>query len=397
MKPGDLRFLPMAFERKELLFTIGSILGIPVSCLARHFELLPVYTNDFSVVLTGGTISVALLVASLLGFIPDLRESKSSSSTVLYPVTLILLSVILAAAANLLTDLLYFAVYYLLLGIVLFLNEVREIVSEHTIGATLLEKATFESSHHKLPHLGEESLIARQAFARNLRIDKGDAVLAKCAFIQDGRLLVRRILEHANYLVYISADRPHTMVMEELKQYREKLYCIDCFTNVYGFGEFKQSEGESRSYTLKPTTVKQLHETLRDVRRQTLAHMCFGKDWCSLSRAEAKRVATELGCKEASLERDQNVWMVYDSISSLAQVFEMGALLKFLIHDTTVDTLIGRNTLLLVKDGVLEEEALARVESVCEHILSVEVDDGKICIGVDRAVGQSSRSFDIET
>lgn len=396
MKLANLRFLPKAIDRKGFFLGIASLLGIPIYYVARKFDLLASSPQDFSVALTGGIITIALLVTSLLRFIPDFKDKKSSSISVLYPIILIMFSVLMAAASNVMKDLIYFAMYYLLLGILLFLNEVREVVTEHTLGATLLDRVTHESRNQKLPHLGEESLIAREAFMGQLRINKGEALLAKCAFIQDGRRLVNKLIEHANYVIYITADRPHTMLMEELQQFRSKLYCIDCFTDVYGFGEFREIRGESHCYTLKPTNIKQLHEVLRDVRRRIVAEMYYGKDWSSLCKDEIKMVADELASKDAMLEREQNVWIIYDSISSLAPIFEMEHLLRFLIHDTTVDTLIGRNTLLLVKDGAVEEDVIAKLESVCEHIFTVGVEDHRIAIGIDRSDHQSSSDFQLD-
>lgn len=393
MKLANLRFLPRAIDRKAFFLSLASLLGIPIYFIARRLGLLATSPEDFSVALTGGIITIALLVTSLLRFIPDFKEKKSASISVLYPITLIMFSVLMAAASNLINDLVYIALYYLLLGILLFLNEVREVVTEQTLGATLLDKVTHDSRNQKLPRLGEESVIARAAFQGHLRINKGEALLAKCAFIQDGRLLVHKLIEHANYVIYISADRPHTTLMEELRQFQSKLYCIDCFTNVYGFGEFREIRGESRCYTLKPTTTKQLHEVLREVRRRIVAEMYYGKDWESLRKDEIEKVAVELASKDATLEREQNVWIIYDSISSLAPIFEMEHLLRFLTHDTTVDTLIGRNTILLVKDGAVEEDTIAKLESVCEHIFSVAVEQHRISIGIDRSDHQNPSYF----
>ena len=393
MRLADLRFLPKAIEPKALCFVIGSLFSIPFYFAAERFNLLASYPTELSIALTGGIITIALLVASLLRFVPDFKENKSSSFPVLYPLTLIMFSVLMATAANVLNNMVYFALYFLMLGIVLFLNEIREIVSEHTIGVSLVDKVTYDSSNQKSPCLGEESSIAGEAFEGNIRVNKGDTLLAKCEFIQDGRLLAKRLLKHASYLIYITADRPHALLQEEFKPFQHKLYCIDCFTNVYGFGEFKGTRGDSRSYTLRPTTIKQLHEVLREVRKRIVAEMYFRKDCSALTKAEARKVAAELASKDAILERQQNVWVVYDSISSLAPVFEMEPLLKFLAHDTTVDTLIGRNTLLLMKDGALDEDILGRLESVSEHVFTVKAQKRRLCVNIHTSTDEAASRF----
>jgi hypothetical protein len=336
--------------------------------------------------LIGGIITISLLLGSIVVYFSQLKEKQESMIMVLYPMSLIIFAVLVAVCGNIVRQLIYFAAYYLLLGIVLFLNEIRLIISEHTIGATLLDRVTYESRKQKLPCFNEKSIIAEKTFKGNMNINKGDALLAKCEFAQDGRVLVQKLIENAEFVIYISADRPYTVVREELESQKEKIYCIDCFTNVYGFGEFKQAEKESKSYTLNPPTVKELHERLRDTRKRIVAEICIGKDWFSLNNSEIARVINELACRDAKLEKDKNIWIVYDSISSLAAVFDMEPLMKFLIHDTTVDMTIGRNTLLLMKDGSLDPYVVSRLESFCEHIFSVKIDGSNICINNDKSV-----------
>lgn len=387
MKLSNLQFLPKAIGRKGLLFGIGgSLAGIPLCLTLWYFDPLKSYPNEFVTSLIGGIITISLLLGSIVVYFSQLKEKQESMIMVLYPMSLIIFAVLVAVCGNIVRQLIYFASYYLLLGIVLFLNEIRLIISEHTIGATLLDRVTYESRKQKLPCFNEKSIIAEKTFKGNMNINKGDALLAKCEFTQDGRLLVQKLIENAEFVIYISADRPYTVVREELESQKEKIYCIDCFTNVYGFGEFKQAEKESKSYTLNPPTVKELHERLRDTRKRIVAEICIGKDWFSLNNSEIARVINELACRDAKLEKDKNIWIIYDSISSLAAVFDMEPLMKFLIHDTTVDMTIGRNTLLLMKDGSLDPHVVSRLESFCEHIFGVKMDGNNICINVNKSV-----------
>lgn len=394
MKLTNLLFLPAVIERRTRLFSLVTLAGIPICSLLWYFDPLKSYPENLTLALTGGILSIAFLLASLLSFMSKLHKSKTSLIPLLLPLLLIIISVLASVGSKITAKLIYFALYYLSSGVALYLNEVRLIISEDTIGATLWDKLTYESRKQKLPYLGEESMIASKTLEGNIRINKGDTLLVKCAYIQDGRYLVRKIIKNSNYVIYITADRPYSMVMEELKDYREKIFCIDCFTNVYGFGEFKEVKGESNSFTLKPTTVKELHERLREVRKQIIAAMYYNKDWSSLSRQELREITIELSSKEATFERDNNIWIIYDSISSLAAIFDMEPLLMFLIHDTTVDTTIGRNTLLLTKDGALGQNLVSRLESFSEHIFSIKVDGNKICVNIDRSDDlKSSKEF----
>lgn len=386
MKLSNLQYLLKVIGRKGLLFGIGSIAGIPLCLALWYVDPLKSYPNEFITSLIGGIITISLLLASIVVYFSQLKEKKESMIMVLYPMSLIIFAVLVAVCSNIVRQLIYFASYYLLLGIILFLNEIRLIISEHTIGATLLDRITYESRKQKLPCFGDKSIIAEKTFGGNININKGDALLAKCAFTQDGRILAQKLMENAEFVIYISADRPYTVVREELKSHKEKIYCIDCFTNVYGFGEFKEAERESKSYTLNPPTVKELHERLRETRKRIVSEICIGKDWFSLNKSEIAKVSNELACREAKFEKDKNIWIIYDSISSLAAVFDMEPLMMFLIHDTTVDMTIGRNTLLLMKDGSLDPHVVSRLESFCEHIFSVEMDGSNICIHNQKSI-----------
>ena len=101
------------------------------------------------------------------------------------------------------------------------------------------------------------------------------------------------------------------------------------------------------------------------------------------------KLEKELVSVDAECEREENVWIVYDSFSSLAAIFNKEPLLLFLTHDTSVDMTIGRNTLLLVKKGALDRNIASRLENLCEHILNVEVEDKKIYFEVSRSTGVS--------
>ena len=383
MKLVNLRFLPSIISRNDW-FLVGVItVGIPICLALWFFDPLKARISDLIGPLIGGIISVSVILASIFQYLASVFKQEKYLSYFIYALTLILLSVVFGICSYLMHQLFYLSAYSLTAGILLFLDEVRGIIFERNVGATLLDTATQKARREKFPHLGERSLIADKVFEGCLRADKGNTLLACCEFVQDGRILARKIIRECEYAIYVSADRPHTVVEAELCNCPCKIYCIDCFTNLYGFGEFKQADRFSNSYTLNPPTVRELHTVLREIRRRIVSNIiCGGKSWYQLNKTEQKRVETELASGEATVERMKNVWIIYDSISSLSAVFDVEALLKFLIHDNTVDMTIGRNTLLLVKTGTLDQATTSRVESICEQIMNVKMESGKLDIHI---------------
>lgn len=360
-------------KRGDWSFGLGVLIGIPVSLILWHFDpFKKISVSEIITPLMGGIISIALILSSIIGYFEKTVKEKKYLIQFLYSLGLIIFAVFLAICSYLVKEIFYFSLYYLLLGTILFLNEIRVIVSEETIGATLWEMVTYESRRNKVPCIGDKSSISDKVFEGKVNICKGDTILAVCEFLQDGRILAKKIIDSGEYAIYISCDRPYTLVKEEFKAYSGKLYCVDCFTNLYGFGEFKQAEKESNSYTLNPPTTKELHNTLREIRRRIVSRILCGKDWIQLNKVERKKVELELTSREAKVEKIKNVWIIYDSISSLAAVFDIEPLLMFLIHDTTVDMTIGRNTLLLMKKGAIDLGTTSRLESLCEHVLNVK-------------------------
>jgi hypothetical protein len=319
----------------------------------------------------GGIISIALVFSTLSGYFTG--KDKKYVVRLLYPFSLIVLAIFFALLGYVYKVSFYFASYYLTFGTILYLNEFRIIVSEETIGASIWEKSTYESRDKKIPYLNDKSSITNSVFHNKMNFFKGDTILSTFDFIGDARLLARKIIHNCDYAIYISSDRPYTVIEEEYKDYKGKLYCIDCFTNSYGFGEFKQAPKESNSYTLNPPTTRYLHNSLRHIRRRIVSQILCNKDWPELGKEERLRIDKELTSREATAERGKNIWIIYDSISSLSAIFELDELLSFLIHDTTVDMTIGRNTLLLMKEGVLDPTIVSRMESICEHIFKITI------------------------
>jgi len=393
MKLANLRFLPKVMGLRDRVAVISFIAGIPVCLVLYHFHpLQSVITQQIVTPLIGGVISIALILSSIVSYSAAALREKRYIIPLLSPLALIILAVLLAAGTYLSTRLFYFASYYLLLGISLFIIQILVIMSEETVGATLWEKATYESRGRKEPHLGDESSICKGVFGRKIHVCKGDTILGVCDFIQDGRVLGEKIAAVADYMVYISADRPYTVIEKEFKGCCAKLYCIDCFTSVYGLGEFAQADRGTCSYTPDPPTIRGLHLTLREIRRRIVSDILFHKDLAQsrLSKIERVRLEKELVSKKAKAERKKNVWIVYDSISSLAAIFDLEALLAFLIHDTNVDKTIGRNTLLLMKNGAIAPGIASRLESFCEHIMDIRLENTKIHVRVSQSIDMTS-------
>lgn len=395
MKLVNLRYLPKVIGRREWFFAIGFLIGIPLCLILWHFDpIKKIGMGEIITSLIGGIITIALILSSIVGYFERKFKEKKYLIQLIYPLSLIIVAVFFAIWSYLVRQIFYFALYYLLLGTTLFLNEIRAIVTEETIGATLWEMATYESREKKTPYLGDKSSMSDKVFEGKIRVCKGDTILVVCEFLQDGRTLAKKIINNAEYAIYVSSDRPYTVVEEEFKAYNGKLYCIDCFTNLYGLGEFKQAEKGSNSYTLNPPTIKEFHNKLREIRRRIVSQILCGKDWVQLDKVEKKEIERELTSREDIAERSKNVWIVYDSISSLAAVFDIEPLMMFLIHDTTVDMTIGRNTLLLVKNGAINPTTASRLESLCEHILNAKVRDSKIYLDVCGSVDiNSSKNF----
>lgn len=378
LKLKNTRYLPKVIGGTLGFVIISSLFGIPICSILCYFDPMEeIVLGQIITSLIGGILTISLILSSVVGHISSTSKEKKHLIELLFPFTLIIFAVFFAICSYVTRYSLYFAFYYLILGTIIFLNEIRIILYEETIGASLWERLTYESRENKIPHLHDKSQLSSKVFEDKIQLFKGDTILAVFEFLQDGRTLAKKIINTCEYAIYISSDRPYTVIEEEFKDYKGKLYCIDCFTNLYGLGEFKQAEKGSNSYTLNPPSIRELHSTLREIRKNIVSHIGNEKDWEQLDKIKKKEIEKELGSTEAKTEREKNVWIVYDSISSLMAVFELEPLLMFLTHDTTVDKTIGRNTLLLMKDGALDSNTISRLESLCEHILNVKIKENK--------------------
>ena len=460
--------------KKELLYFVlggfggGSLIGLILwmifSCLKIKIDFASLATS-----FAGAVVSVTLIIASVMVFLAQASPrvfQKRGVTPFLYPLILLLLAVFLSIAAYVSDLVFYWSVSFLVIGVLFFFNELKAVILEETFGATLKERITYESREKKEPVLNEPSPIGKDVFKDKIHINKGDAILALCDSIEEGRRLASEIIRTGNYGIYITADRPWTIIREDFKNYKKNLYCIDCFTNFYGLDEFKGAErclfsvdmdagleGELNKingshsipiglrykfktkecslsenatnatiskeednkwvitdkreiiyilrkeeeklniyiytenfypYTPRPVTIRKLHGELRDIRKRTVSKILYNKDWSQLKRKQKKEVKGELASRKAENERKENVRIIYDSVSSLSSIFDIEDLLKFLIHDTNVDKTIGRNTLLLVKKGILDDSIIKKLESFCEICLNPKVINGKTYIHINK-------------
>lgn len=451
-------------------FLIGLIMWLIFSCLKVKIDFASLATP-----FAGAVVSVVLIIASVMVFLAEASPrifQKRGVTPFLYPLILLLFAVFLSIAAYAKDSVLYWSASFLIVGASFFFFQLLTIITEETFGATLHERITYESRKKKEPVLDEKSdTLSEKVFKDKILINKGDAILALCDSIEEGRRLAREIIRTGNYGIYITADRPWTIIKEEFKDYNRNLYCIDCFTNFYGLDEFKKAErclfsvdmdagleselnkiNGSHSiliglrdkfktkecslsknatiskeednkwvitdkretkrviiyivrkeegklniyiytenfypYTPRPVTIRKLHGELRDIRKRTVSKILHNKDLSQLKGEEKKKVKGELASKKAEKEREENVRIIYDSVSSLASIFDIEDLLKFLIHDTNVDKTIGRNTLLLVKKGILEDSIIKKLESFCEVCLNPKVINGVVHIHINKIRGE---------
>ena len=449
-------------------FFIGLILWMIFSCLKIKIDFASLATP-----FAGAVVSVALIISSVMVYLSQASPrifQKRGVTPFLYPLIILLLAVFLSIAAYVSDLVFYWSVSFLIIGALFFFNELRAVILEETFGATLQERITYESREKKEPVLNEPSPIGKDVFKDKIHINKGDAILALCDSIEESRRLASEIIRTGNYGIYITADRPWTIIREDFKNYKKNLYCIDCFTNFYGLDEFKGAErclfsvdmdagleGELNKingshsipiglrdkfktkecslsenatnatiskeednkwvitdrrkikreiiyilrkdegklniyiytenfypYTPRPVTIRKLHGELRDIRKRTVSKILYNKDWSQLKRKQKKKVKGELASKKAENERKENVRIIYDSVSSLASIFDIEDLLKFLIHDTNVDKTIGRNTLLLVKKEILDKSTISKLESFCEVCLKPEVINGRLNVHINK-------------
>jgi hypothetical protein len=372
LKIKKLIYLPRVLRKQEWLFILAVLLAIPIELFFQKHDFLgDVAISSVVTLVIGGIISISMFFASISTQIANITKRKSGSIQSLYQISLIIIAVFFAICSFMFHRLIYISIYYLFVGTILYLNNIRTIISDETIGATLWERTTYESRDKKTPRVGDSSPVNDKVFENKLKIFKGDTVLAYCEFISDGRVLAKRIINNCSYAIYIASDRPFTVIEQEFRDFKGKLYCIDCFTEIYGFSEFSKTKKDSRSSILKPVSIRELHAKLREIRRRIVSQILCNKDWSALNKKEIKRVEAELCSPDSELERNNNVWIIYDSISTLSEVFRLDLLLQFLIHDTTVDMMLGRNTLLLLKRGALDVLSVSRIESFCEHIINV--------------------------
>jgi hypothetical protein len=245
---------------------------------------------------------------------------------------------------------------------------------EEAFETKLLKVPTF-SGREREPILSEKSIIGRCLFKNVIVVRKGDTILAICNSIEHGRAFAKKMRDCGRYGVYITADRPWTIIKEKFINFKGHLFCIDMFTNFYGLGEFKEAKDLNNlyPYTIRPVTIKELHSQLRDVRRRTLSRIKYNRDYSALNPEQKEEVEKELSSKDTRRERKGNARIIYDSVSALASIFCIDDLLKFLIHDTNVDKTIGRNTLLLVQKGVLDDSIIKKLESFCDICLNLRL------------------------
>ena len=466
--PYQLRGL----RKEHWLFIIGLVGGILIGCGLWISDLAKIGINsDLIRAFAWAVLTVALIIASVMVYLAEASPrmfQKRGVAPFLYPLMLLMVAVFFSVIAYFILEgiILIVGAIYFFYGASFFFYELFDIIREETLGATLRERITYESREKKEPILGEKSpTLSDGVFKNKIRINRGDAILALCDSIEEGRRLAREMIRTGKYGIYITADRPWTIIKEEFKDYKENLYCIDCFTNFYGLDEFKENERclfsmdmdaeleenkisgshnipptglrdmfktkgyplseahiskekdnkwaitDKREnmreisyiikkeegklnvyiytenfypYTPRPVTIRKLHGELRDIRKRTVSKIRHNKDLSQLSRKEKKEVKEELASKEAKKEREKNVRIIYDSVSSLASIFDIEDLLKFLIHDTNVDKTIGRNTLLLIKKGILEDSVIKKLESFCEVCLNPKVINGKMLIHINK-------------
>ena len=476
-------FLPHWWKAltKEQRWFGGVLLGGLFFCISLSLshvkiEINAEVTDPYGTYATA-VLGVLLIIATVMVFLaqatPRMFEKRGGS--LLYPVILLLLAVFISIPACFVHRLFPSSVYFLVVGAIFFFRSLLVIIEEETLGATLPERATYESRKKKIPSFGKKSCISEKVFNKEVRINKGDTILAVCDSIEEGRLLAEKIIKSGKYGIYVTADRPWTIIREDFKDYQWNLYCIDCFTNFYGFDEFKEAENclfriamdaglekelnkindnhiipsglrdkfKSEGYSLskdakiskkdnnkweitdkteserkiiyilrnekgklniyiytenfypctpRPVTVRQLHSSLRDIRKRIVSTIlckegnwdipCEGDVWSRLNGDQEKKVKKELGRGEK--EKGENVKIIYDSVTALASIFDIEDLLKFLVHDTNVDKTIGRNTLLLVKEGVFEKDIIARLETFCEITLKPKIKNGKLDIEINK-------------
>lgn len=396
MRIGNFKYLPYVLTKSNWLLVIVGFVGGGLLGFIFWKYLYPAIDKDTLIEsiapFTIAAVTVAMIFGSLILYIAQTLIKKPSLTPVTHAMCLIIFSIILSIVTIWHPPLYCWAISFFLVGTGIAFYEIAHLTTYESLRATILERVTLRSRKSKEFFIFEVSPISEKVFQNNIVVYKGDTIYANCDSIEAGRILARKIIECGNYGIYITVDRFFSMIEGEYDTFSGKLYCIDCGTHSYGYHEFKNAEKHSNSYTINPPTIKILHNTLRHIRRRTVSQIKCGKDWTQLCRADKATVDVELASKEAMNERQENVKIIYDSVSSLSAIFGWEHLLHFFIHDTNVDKTIGRNTLLINQKDQLDKAAGARLESICQVSLDVKQEDSCIRFVVNKARGEKKSS-----
>lgn len=380
-------------KRELLIFLIGGLVGSLVLGLILWRIKFSINVDEIATPYLWAVVSVALIVSSIMVYLAQACPSvfrKRGATPFLCPLILLLLAAFCSIGAVVVPEVWWWSVSYLVLGGGFFIYGLIIVIKEETYGDTLWEKLTKQKRILKEDFLDDPSdTISANVFGGHIQVNKGDAILTICNSMREARRLAKKFMDSGKHSVYITIDRPWTAIKKEFGRYQGNMYCIDLFTNFYGFDEFKKAEefpGESFYPSApKPVTIKRLHLELRQVRKRMVSRQKHhGRDWSELNSDQRRLVDDELASAKSTVEREMNVRIVYDSISSLASIVDVQDLLSFLIHDTNVDKTIGRNTLLLLKQGVLEDSIVKRIESFCDISLNLQPQNGQVVVHINK-------------
>ena len=393
LKIPRLKLLQRHLNRRYILIVVGMIVGIPISLILIFINPLKGNINASQVSLAGGFISITLALSTLIGAIYTIVEEKQFLISLLGSISLVIVAAILAVFTYTNNLLFYPSSVYLVIGTLLFLNEFRILITDQTLGSSVWEDTTIELSRRQL-YPTVISKVGSDGFEGGIKINKGDTILVYCDYINTGRLLVQNFLKTCEQTIYVTTDRPHNMVKIEFGD-RYPIFTVDCFTNVFGFGEFAQAGKDELNYTLKQPSIRELHAILRHIRRRMISNIIYQKEWRLLKGSEKKHIEEELS--QTGVERQSNVWIVYDSLDLLLSVFKTEPFLSYITHDTICDKLNGKNTILLSKADGLENKVANRIESLCQHIIRLQRVKTGVSISVDHSIdATATKQFSID-
>jgi hypothetical protein len=138
LKIKKLKYLPRVLRKQEWLFIIAVLFAIPIELFFQKYDFLgDVAISSIVTLVIGGIISISMFFASISTQIASITKRKSGSTQSLYQIFLIIIAVFFAICSFMFHHLIYISIYYLFVGTILYLNNIRTIISDETIGATL--------------------------------------------------------------------------------------------------------------------------------------------------------------------------------------------------------------------------------------------------------------------